>query len=37
MNPDEQVYKNYDIRRGAVIATAKGYSRRVWNMKKMFA
>ncbi len=37
MDPDEQVYKNYDIRRGAVIATAKGYSRRVWNMKKMFS
>ena len=37
MNPDEQVYRNYDIRRGARIPTAQGFYRRVWNMKKMFS
>jgi hypothetical protein len=36
MNPKEQVYENYDIRRGSKLIVPKGYNRRVWNMNKMF-
>jgi len=33
MNPNEQVYESYDIRRGSLIRIPKGYNRRVWKMR----
>jgi hypothetical protein len=37
MNHEDQVYENYDIRRGNKIVIPKGYNRRVWNMDKLFS
>lgn len=36
MNPNEQVYSNYDIRNGSKIAVPRGFNRRVWTMNKLF-
>jgi len=36
MNAKDQIYSNYDIRRGSMIALPQGFNRRVWHMKKMF-
>jgi len=36
MNPNEQVYTNYDIRNGSKLAVPRGFNRRVWNMNKLF-
>lgn len=32
MNPNDQVYETYDIRRGSRLRIPKGYNRRVWKM-----
>jgi hypothetical protein len=36
MNPNEQVYETYDIRKGSQIRIPKGYKRRVWKMNVLF-
>jgi hypothetical protein len=36
MNPNEQIFKNYDIRNGATIKIPQGFSRRVWSMNKLY-
>jgi len=37
MNPREQVFEKYDIRRGSHIPIPQGFNRRVWSMRKMLA
>jgi hypothetical protein len=32
MNPEDQIYEKYDIRRGSKLQIPKGYNRRVWKM-----
>lgn len=32
MNPNEQVYENFDIRSGSKIIVPKGYNRRIWKL-----
>ena len=36
MNPNDQVYSNFDIRSGTKLIVPKGYNRRVWSMNKLF-
>lgn len=36
MNPNDQVYSNFDTRSGSKLIVPKGYNRRVWNMNKLF-
>jgi phosphoribosylamine--glycine ligase len=36
MNPNDQVYSNFDIRSGTKLIVPKGYNRRVWSMNTLF-
>ena len=36
MDPNDQIYETYDIRRGSRLQVPKGYNRRIWKMNMLF-